>query len=82
MKTKNKKNYILSKDLMSNTSKNRFFFKSVLIWNRLHDDKINFKNNLTYRKTKTTFKDYYLLFEEDPTVVTYGKISWRYFKFL
>ena len=43
-----------------------FFEKSVLIWNKLTDDKVNFKDILTYRKAKVKFKNYYLLlFKED-----------------
>ena len=40
---------------------NPFFKKSVIIWNKLTDDKVNFKDILTYRKAKIKFKNYYLL---------------------
>ena len=64
----------MSKDLMGNTSKT-LFFKPVTIWNRSHDDKINFKNILTYRKAKTTFKDLCILsFKKDSTEVNYEKL--------
>ena len=39
------------------------------ISNRQHNDKINFKNILTYRKPKTLLENYFLLlFREDTTV--------------
>ena len=53
---------------------NSFFKNSVIIWNKLSDDKVNFKDILTYRKAKIKFKSYYLLFfKEDPSVATHGK---------
>ena len=61
---------------------NSFFKKSVIIWNKLTDDKVNFKDILTYRKAKIKFKNYYLLFIEDPSVATHGKFSWKSFKFI
>ena len=41
---------------------NSFFKKSVIIWNKLTDDKVKFKDILTYRKSKIKFKNYYLFF--------------------
>ena len=62
---------------------NSFFKKSVIIWNKLTDDKVNFKDIVTYRKTKIKFKNYYLLlFKEDLSVATHGKVSWKSFKFI
>ena len=62
---------------------NSFFKKSVIIWNKLTDDKVNFKDIVTYRKAKRKFKNYYLLlFKEDPSVATHGKVSWKSFKFI
>ena len=62
---------------MGNTSK-----KSVIIWNKLTDDKVKFKDILTYRKAKIKFKNnYLLLFKEDTSVATHGKVSWKSFKF-
>ena len=62
---------------------NSFFKKSVIIWNKLTDDKVNFKDILTYRKAKIKFKNYFLLlFKEDPSVATHCKVSWKSFKFI
>ena len=62
---------------------NSFFKKSVIIWNKITDDKVNFKDIVTYRKAKIKFKNYYLLlFKEDPSVATHGKVSWKSFKFI
>ena len=62
---------------------NSFFKKSVIIWNKLTDDKVNLKDIVTYRKAKIKFKNYYLLlFKEDPSVATHGKVSWKSFKFI
>ena len=62
---------------------NSFFKNSVIIWNKLTDDKVNFKDIVTYRKAKIKFKNYYLLlFKEDPSVATHGKVSWKSFKFI
>ena len=59
------------------------FKKSVIIWNKLTDDKVNFKDIVTYRKAKIKFNNYYLLlFKEDPSVATHGKVSWKSFKFI
>ena len=57
-----------------------FFKKSVIIWNKLTDDNVNFEDILTYRKAKMKFKNYYLLlFKEDPLwqlmVKFHGKAS-------
>ena len=55
---------------------NSFFKKSVIICNKATDDKVNFKDILTYRKAKIIFKNcYLLLFKEDPSVATHGKVS-------
>ena len=62
---------------------NFFVKKSVIIWNKLTDDKVNFKDILTYRKSKIKFKNYYLiLLKEDPSVAIQGKVSWKSFKFI
>ena len=50
--------------------------------NKLTDVKVNFKDILTYRKAKIKFKNYYLLFKEDTSVATHGKVSWKSFKFI
>ena len=57
--------------------------KSDIIWNKLTDDKVNFKDIIKYRKAKIKFKNYYiLLIKEDPSVATHGKISWKSFTFI
>ena len=62
---------------------NSFFKKSVIIWNKLTDDKVNFKDILTYGKAKIKFKNYYLLlFKADPSVAIHGKVSWESFNFI
>ena len=62
---------------------NSFFKKSVIIWNKLTDDKVNFKDILTFGKAKIKFKNYFLLFfKEVPSVATHGKVSWKCFKFI
>ena len=40
---------------------NSFFKKTVIIWNKLRDDKVNFKYILIYRKAKINFRNYFLL---------------------
>ena len=56
--------------------KTSFLKKSVIIWNKLTDDKVNFKDILTYRKAKINFKNwYFFLFKEDPSVATHVKVS-------
>ena len=79
-KTRNKKLYFGDR-YNGQYIKNSFFKKSVIIWNKLTNDKVNFKDIVTYRKAKIKFKNYYLLlFKEDPSVATHGKVSWKNFK--
>ena len=80
--TRNKKSYFGDR-YNGQYIENSFFKKSVIIWNKLTDDKVNFKDILTCRKAKIKFKNYYLfLFKEDPSVATHRKVSWKSFKFI
>ena len=72
IKTRNKKLYFGDR-YNGQYIENSFFKKSFIIWNKLTDDKVNFKDIVTYRKAKIKFKNYYLLlFKEDPSVATHG----------
>ena len=80
---KRTKNYTFKQNSAAIISKIVFFFrKSVLIWNQNANSNIN-SCSLTYKTMKFKFREYFpSIFRENPSMATYGKTTWKQFKFI
>ena len=87
MRTKELKNYTFKQDSAVIISKILFFSfsKAAVIGNQFQKAKSNknSSNFLTYKTMKLKFKEHFLsIFCEDPSMATYGKTTWKLFKFI